>query len=59
MSHSGVIFRLAIMYCFKTIEYFFDFGSKTIVYSFFQKNLKLIAFLIVCDNGVILANLTV
>ena len=36
----------------------FDFGPKTIVYSFsdsiFQKNLKSIAFPIVCEKGVIL-----
>ena len=45
--------------CFKTIEYFrFQFGPKTIVYYFFdysfQKNLKSIAFPIVCEKGIIL-----
>ena len=38
----------------------FDFGSKTIVYSFLdsfsKKNVKLIAFPIVCDNGVYFGN---
>ena len=42
---------------FKKIDNFLlYFGSKTIVYSFsncnFQRNVKLIAFLIVCDKGV-------